>query len=140
MKHEFIFPVHVYMEDTDLGGVVYHANHIKYMERARATWASSLGLPLIELAKQNIFFIVRHLTIEYLLPARLNDNLEVVSTVTKIGRISLTCEQHIRFASEPEQYISRGEVTLVCINNNLKPISLPKTFIETFSDVMVEKA
>lgn len=133
MPQQFLFPIHVYTEDTDFGGVVYHANHVKFMERARTTWASELGLPLIELAKQNIFFIVRHLTIEYLSPARLNDSLEVVTTIAKMGRTSVTFQQNIRFAAEPERYISKGEVTLVCINNQMKPIALPETFVAAFN-------
>lgn len=121
---EFIFPIHIYTEDTDYSGVVYHANFLKYMERARTAWCSHIHLPLAEMAKENIFFVVRSAQIEYLAPARLNDELEVVSQIEKFGHTSLLFAQDIRLA-QSAKIICQGKITLVCINEKLRPRELP---------------
>lgn len=126
MQNEFIFPVHVFTEDTDYSGVVYHANFLNFMERARSTWAIELGMGLDKLAEENIFFVVKNVTIDYLLPARLHDNLEVVTRFEKIGRTSIVFAQDIRFAKEPNKILTKGQVVIVCINEKLKPRPLPE--------------
>ncbi|MEJ1469461.1 MAG: YbgC/FadM family acyl-CoA thioesterase, partial [Candidatus Sedimenticola sp. (ex Thyasira tokunagai)] len=75
---EFIWPVRVYYEDTDSGGVVYYANYLKFMERARTEWLRQLGFEQDELLeKEGILFAVRRVAVDYLRPARFNDELLV---------------------------------------------------------------
>lgn len=127
MNKEFIFPVHVFAEDTDYGGVVYHANYIKFIERARSMFAREVGWKLEELAaKENLFFVVKNITIDYLKPARLHDDLEVVTTIEKVGFSSIIFQQNIRLAKQPQQWLTQAKVVIVCIDKTLKPHELPE--------------
>ena len=75
---QFVWPVRVYYEDTDSGGVVYYANYLRYFERARTEWLRALGFEQPELAQaQQVVFVVRSIAVEYLLPARFNDALNI---------------------------------------------------------------
>ena len=101
MLKEFIWPVRVYYEDTDHGGVVYYANYLKFMERARTEWLRSLGFEqdrMIE--EQGLIFAVRSVELKYLQPARFNDRLEVSARVLKFGRASIDFEQQVRRGDE----------------------------------------
>ncbi len=121
---QFIWPVRVYYEDTDGGGVVYHANYLKFMERARTEWLRSLGFEQTELrAEMGIIFLVRGLKIQYRRPACFNEVLTVITKLIRVGRSLL----------EFEQIIQRGDVILtesiievVCVDaNQFKPVSIP---------------
>ncbi len=93
---EFLWPVRVYYEDTDSGDVVYYANYLKFMERARTEWLRHLGFEQDELIqKEAVIFAVRSVQVDYLLPARFNDELSVSAKLTEQGRASLTIEQSI---------------------------------------------
>ena len=93
----FLWPVRVYYEDTDAGGVVFYANYLKFMERARTEWLRQYGLEQDELIRDHgVIFAVRSAQVEYLQPARFNDELEVSVQPTKIGRASFTFDQQIR--------------------------------------------
>lgn len=86
----------VYYEDTDAGGVVYHANYLKYMERCRSDWLDSLGFSVANLQdEQGIVFAVRNIEIDFVAPARLLDNLKVSCKVLHIGKVKLLVEQKI---------------------------------------------
>ena len=132
---EFIFPIEIYTEDTDFGGVVYHANYIKFMERARTTWAIKLGWRLDHLMQNDCFFVVRNVQVDFLYPARLHDHLEVVTAIQKIGRTSITFQQDIRFADRREQWATKGTIVLVTINRQGKPIELPTEVMQTLNSI-----
>lgn len=134
----FIFPIHVFLEDTDAGGIVYHANYIKYMERARSMWCVHIGLGMAKLAKENIFFVVKNIALDYLAPARLDDDLEVVTHIENWGRTSLTFAQQMRFAQQPEKNICHGKVVVVCINEKSKPIAIPQQFQQKFQEEVMK--
>ncbi|QLH41419.1 MAG: YbgC/FadM family acyl-CoA thioesterase [Coxiellaceae bacterium] len=104
---ESILPVHVYMEDTDCGGVVYHANFVKYFERGRSDWIYRIGYGLDRLAQEGIFFVVRNVNVDYLAPARLHDNLLVVSKVATVKRTSIIFEQYL-YRDDAEKIISES--------------------------------
>ena len=90
----FVWPVRVYYEDTDSGGVVYYANYLKFMERARSEWLRSLGFEQDEmLAQERIIFAVRAVQVEYLQSARFNDVLWVTAKIAERGRASLSFSQ-----------------------------------------------
>ncbi|HEY9079001.1 tol-pal system-associated acyl-CoA thioesterase [Magnetovibrio sp.] len=92
----FILPVRVYYEDTDSGGVVYYANYLKFAERARTEMLRHLGIESSRLqAEEGLGFVVRHLDVDYIQPAKLDDLLEVHLSLTKVGGASMSGEQRI---------------------------------------------
>ncbi|MEM7089634.1 MAG: tol-pal system-associated acyl-CoA thioesterase [Pseudomonadota bacterium] len=116
------FPVRVFYEDTDMGGVVYHANYLRYIERARSDWVRSLGNDQNAMRDAGIIWVVRRVDAEYLLPARFDDALVVETEATDISGVRLTMAQLIR---REESVIFRASVTAVCINSSGKPVRLP---------------
>ena len=92
----FVWPVRVYYEDTDAGGVVYYANYLRFLERARTEWLRALGVGQTQLMESTgLAFAVRSLNAEYLKSARLDDELEVVSALESLGRAQLRFAQRI---------------------------------------------
>ncbi len=92
----FVWPVRVYYEDTDSGGVVYHANYLKFMERARTEWLRSLGFEQDALIRhEGVIFAVHHMTLAFLRPARFNDLLEVSVVLAERGAASLVFRQAV---------------------------------------------
>lgn len=99
----FLWPVRVYYEDTDSGGVVYYANYLKYMERARTEWLRSLGIEQDDLiARQGIIFAVHSVTLDFLKPGRFNELLYVSAHVSERRRASLTFAQQVMRPSRAE--------------------------------------
>jgi len=125
-RGEFIWPVRVYYEDTDGGGVVYHANYLKFMERARTEWLRSLGFEQTELkAHFGILFVVRKLEIQYKRPASFNDAVDVVSRITKVQRCLFTFEQIIKRGDE---ILTKASVEVVCVDAEaFSPASIPES-------------
>jgi acyl-CoA thioester hydrolase len=121
----FQWNTRVYFEDTDSGGVVYHANYLKFMERARTEWLRSLGLNQAKLKQEEkVMFVVRKINIQYKIPARFNDELVVHTDRTKTTDYSIILKQNIFRDTE---LITQGQVEIVCINSNLfKPMRIPK--------------
>lgn len=121
------YPIQIFYEDTDAGGVVYHANYIKYMERARTVFLQDKGFSLSDLLESyGIQFVVRDLHVTYEKPAKLQQNLTVATKITKYGKASLTFLQSIYFDPMDEQsIICTGEIVIVCINLQMKPCGIP---------------
>ena len=121
----FEWNARVYFEDTDSGGVVYHVNYLKFMERARTEWLRSLGLNQVELKKEEkVMFVVRKIDIQYRIPARFNDELLIQTNCFKITDYSIMLKQNIL---RDEQIITEGKVEIVCINSDLfKPLRIPR--------------
>jgi acyl-CoA thioester hydrolase len=100
-ENAFLWPIRVYYEDTDSGGVVYYANYLKFMERARTEWLRAEGFEQDELiANQNVIFAVRSVQLDYLLPARFNEELVVSTKVIKKGKASISVEQRVQRDSD----------------------------------------
>ena len=98
---DFQWPVRVYYEDTDSGGVVYYANYLRFMERARTEWLRALGFEQdILIRDEGIIFAVRSASLEYLRPARFNDQLLVGVRLAESRRASLSFEQAVTRADE----------------------------------------
>ena len=136
--NEFTWPVRVYYEDTDSGGVVYHSNYLNFMERARTEWLRSLQLEQDELINEyGIIFVVRSLSIDYLKPALFNDALYVKSKIKKLARVSLIFEQQIVKQSEEnneQQLLTQGIVKIACLSiTEKKPAAIPQSVYNTFS-------
>ncbi len=122
----FSFPVRIYYEDTDSGGVVYYANYLKYMERARTEWLRSLGFEQDRLVEEEgVIFAVRSVTMDYNLPARFNDRLEVTTRLERLGRASITLLQEIRRQGE-EELLCGGIVKVASLDAEaFRPLPMP---------------
>jgi len=120
----FSWPVRVYYEDTDAGGVVYHSNYLSFMERARTEWLRSLGFVQTELrSRLGVIFVVREIGIKYRQPARFDDRLEVHTELLEIGRSLLRFRQAILRDAE---VLTEAEVQVVCVDaERLKPVAIP---------------
>jgi acyl-CoA thioester hydrolase len=130
----FYWPVRVYYEDTDSGGVVYYANYLKYLERARTEWLRNLGIEQDVLAKSaGVIFAVRALTIEYLRPARFNEQLYAGAAVGGRRAASLTFQQRVvradsaaAAALDAAEVLCTARVEVVCVDAaRLKPRRIP---------------
>ena len=117
--------IRVYFEDTDSGGDVYHANYLKFMERARTEWLRGIGLDQAKLKlKDNIMFVVAKLNIEFKKPAKFNDELTVITNIEGIGASTIFINQEIL---KDNYLISSARVEIACINSKLfKPQRIPK--------------
>ncbi len=122
MKNAHTFPIRVYIEDTDMGGIVYHANYLKFAERARTELLRSLGFNRSELvAKKDNAFVVRTCVLNCLAPACLDDVLEVRTHLKKMGHAKLDLSQDIFCEDKP---IATLDVVLACVNSKGKPVKL----------------
>ncbi|MDR7344476.1 acyl-CoA thioester hydrolase [Pantoea alhagi] len=127
----FRWPVRVYYEDTDAGGVVYHASYIAFYERARTEMLRQRHFHQQSLLEQQIAFVVRRITVDYIAAARLDELLEVQSEVTSMTRATMTFTQ--RIVNAEGKLLNEAEVLIACINPHLmKPIALPKSIVAEF--------
>lgn len=128
----FIWPIRVYYEDTDAGGVVYYANYLRYYERARTEWLRVIGIEQDDLRDQDgVLFIVRSAEIEYLRPAMFNDELVVSSAVSEIRRASLKFKQEIRRTTMQGELLNSAQFRVASITaGNLRPVGLPDYLME----------
>ena len=128
MSAPFIYSARVYWEDTDAGGVVYYANYLKFMERARTEWLRSLGFEQNALRdKHSVVFVVRRVEIDYLAPARLDDLLIITTRLAAHTRICLTVTQEVN-ADNP---LTQARVRIVCVDPvRFKPVKIPAPLLE----------
>ena len=124
MSKQFKHKVKIYYEDTDAGGVVYYANYLKYLERARSEAIYSLGLTNANLQKDHdTLIIVKSCNIEYKKPAKFEDELDIISSILSKTKTSFTMLQIIK---KNEEIISEATVQLVTVNKEGKPIKIPE--------------
>ena len=128
----FHWPVRVYWEDTDAGGVVYYANYLKFMERARSEWLRACGFEQDVLRDEaGVVFVVRRVAIDYLSPARFNDQLEVSVGLRETGRASLAVQQELMRGAT---CLARAEVKLACVDAvHFKPVKMPATILQALT-------
>ena len=130
MSKQFKHIIKIYYEDTDSGGVVYYANYLKYLERARSEAIYSLGLSNSILQKDyGTLIIVKSCNIKYKKPAKFEDELEIMSSVISKTRTSFSMLQIIK---RQEETISEAEVQLVTVNKDGKPIKIPEILEKLF--------
>ena len=128
----FQFPVRVYYEDTDAGGIVYHANYLKFLERARTEWLSAMGVEQDVWLQRSIAFVVRHMDIDFRHAARFNQQLLVTSRIAELKRASLVFAQHIE--DETGRPIIAARVTIACVNlDGMKPTAFPDVIKGVFT-------
>ncbi len=135
---EFIWPVRVYYEDTDSGGVVYYANYLKFMERARTEWLRTMGYEQTGLAEsERVIFAVHYAELDYLRPARFNDLLQVSVRVLRCGRASIEFVQMVLLDKEPG-IMCRGRIRVASLDvNTFKPRALPSQMLNAIKQYML---
>lgn len=116
--------VKIYYEDTDAGGVVYYANYLRYLERARTEWLRENGVIVKELIKRGVHFIVVHTEIEFKSSGVYGDILEVESYIKNLTKITLEFEHKIR-EKESQRLVVWATTKLACINDDNKIIRIP---------------
>lgn len=127
MTAEFVWPVRVYWEDTDAGGVVYYANYLKFLERARTEWLRALGVeqqPLKE--QQGILLVISRIEADYKRSARYGDQLKVTSSISERGRVSLTFKQCVWRNEVGGELLLEGLARVACVDaETFRPRALP---------------
>ena len=122
MSHRF--PVQVYYEDTDMGGVVYHANYLKFIERARSEWVKGMGIDQNALREhEGVVFVIRRIEADFRASARFDDELVVQTRVQSVGGVRLVLHQEVQRAGEA---LFTAEVTLVSMTLDGQPTRLPQ--------------
>lgn len=129
MNKTFSVSVRIYYEDTDTGGVVYYANYLRYMERARTEWLRDMGFEQTKLTDEHkVVLAVKKVSIDYLKPAKLDDVLQVSADVTRIGSASITFEQQV---NRGQELLCDGEVRIVCLDTlTFKPKPIPEFILK----------
>lgn len=128
--NNFSWPVRVYYEDTDAGGVVFYANHLKFFERSRTEMLRAMGFEQDELtANEGIIFVVRSVQVDYLSPARFNEQLQVSAKVSLAKKASLTFEQTI---TRGDEVLCKGSIRIACLDvQTMRPKAIPETLFRT---------
>lgn len=116
------FPLTVFYEDTDMAGVVYYANYLRYIERARSTIVEEVGLDQLEMRSRGIVFVVTRVEADYVSPARMGDRLEVVTTHQAASPVRWTFDQEVQ---REGQLLFRAHVVAVTMTTEGKPMRLP---------------
>lgn len=137
MSVEFNWPVRVYYEDTDSGGVVYYANYLKFMERCRTEWLRDLGYEQDQLIEQEkLIFAVRSVAVNYRMPAQFNDALTVTAIIERSGKLSIDFRQTIL---RGEELLCEGTVRLASIDSEtLRPKKLPADISAKLEELKTE--
>jgi acyl-CoA thioester hydrolase len=130
---KFIWPVRVYYEDTDAGGVVFYANYLKFFERARTEMLRAMGYEQDELiANEGIIFVVRSVLVDYLSPARFNEQLQVSADVSQAKKASLTFEQVI---TRGDDVLCKGIIRIACLDaQGMRPKAIPEKLLEQLKE------
>ncbi|MDV7103876.1 tol-pal system-associated acyl-CoA thioesterase [Vibrio sp. TH_r3] len=128
MTNSFKWPVTIYYEDTDAGGVVYHSNYLKFFERARTELLRDKGISQHDLLAQNIGFVVRHIDIDFMQGAKLDDQLMVVTRVAELKKASIVFCQEI--VNLEQRTLCKAIVKVACVNSEkMKPQAIPSSII-----------
>ncbi|MGZ8136473.1 MAG: tol-pal system-associated acyl-CoA thioesterase [Methylococcaceae bacterium] len=125
----FTWPIRIYYEDTDAGGVVFYANYLKFFERARTEMLRAIGYEQDQLMiADGIIFVVRSVQVDYLSPARFNEQLQVSSDVTETKKASLTFEQII---TRGDDVLCKGLIRIACLDaGTMRPKAIPENLLE----------
>jgi acyl-CoA thioester hydrolase len=133
------YSLRVYYEDTDAGGIVYYANYLKFFERARTEWLRALGINQVKFLEQKIGFVVRRVEMDNVASAKLDDLLNVNSTITVLKRASLVFHQKI--TNQAQQVLCTATIRVACVNfqshdsKKVKPMAIPESILGAFKRV-----
>jgi 4-hydroxybenzoyl-CoA thioesterase len=129
----FSLPLRVYIEDTDAGGIVYHAKYLHYMERARTEWVRSFGVGLRDGLSENISYVVQKLSIHYGVPAKLDDELWVTTEPVGFGRVWMDFRQRVLRVSDQKE-LAAADVRVACIAlDSGRPRRLPPAMVDVLA-------
>lgn len=132
---EFSLPIKVYIEDTDAGGIVYHANYLKFMERSRTEFITTLGYDKPATLENGLLLVVHSMDIQFLQAAVLGDSLMATTRVKKVARTYVEFEQQVKRA---EQVLCRADVRVACVQKNeMKPRPMPADLRESLTALQV---
>ena len=130
MHENFYHTVKVYYEDTDAGGIVYYANYLKYLERARTEALATIGLSNLQIKEKfGALIIVKSCNIEFKKSAYLEDNLNIRSFIKSVTKTSFVMNQ---FVSKDKNIIVEAQVHLVFVNDKSKPVKVPQIIFDNF--------
>jgi tol-pal system-associated acyl-CoA thioesterase len=125
---EFSFPLRVYIEDTDAGGIVYYVNYLKFMERARTELMRSLGFGKDFIFTSDLMFVVQDVSVQYMQPAGLDDELQVTARPLEVGAAYMLLEQRVLRGDE---LLVEGKIKIVCVDkHSLNPKRMPKGMLK----------
>jgi len=124
IESEFLWPVRVYIEDTDAGGIVYYVNYLRFMERARTEFLRSLGFNKAGANRESFQFVVHSVKIDYKRPAVLDDELQISVEVTQVGGATVVFIQRV---FREGSLLAEAEVKIACVDGqSLRPMAIPK--------------
>jgi 4-hydroxybenzoyl-CoA thioesterase/acyl-CoA thioester hydrolase len=133
MTKEYCLPIHVYVEDTDAGGIVYYANYLKYLERARTELMRTLGYDKPALF-DGMQFVVHSVELKYRVPAVLDDQIIATARLVGVTRTSFTIAQTVK---RDEQILVEGTVRAACIDHDSKrPVAIPEDMMQTLKSAL----
>ena len=133
IEREFVYPLRVHIDDTDFLGSVYHANYLKFMERARSEWMEELGFGIRWQQANRIAFLVHSLQMRFLKPAALHELVEVASLIKMVRSASLVFDQYLRLAGSPDKIFCIAEIKVACVDSKMQPAAIPE--ISTFKKI-----
>ena len=134
-KDRHFMQVRVYYEDTDAGGIVYYANYLKFLERARTEWLRDLGIEQCTLLEQSIGFVVKRVEMDNIAPAKFNDLLCIRSELVELKRASMIFKQTINNSND--NILVRAQIRVAYVDlSKMKPIAIPNFIVGEFSSVI----
>ncbi len=127
----FRWPISVYYEDTDAGGVVYHSNYLNFFERARTEWLKSMGVKQTQLLADDIAFVVKKAELDFKVAARFEQNLFVESSVIELKNASLVFQQQL--IDDAGKVYCEGHIVVVCVAlSRMRPRAIPQNIAQEF--------
>lgn len=127
------FPVRVYYEDTDLAGIVYYANYLKFIERARSEWVREIGVDQRAMKAQGVVFAVKRVEADYIVPAAFEDDLVIETTPLSMTPARLVLSQAVK---RDDTNLFQSKITLVAIGQTGKPVRLPDQLRHVVADML----
>ncbi len=129
---EFYWPLRAYMEDTDAGGIVYHVNYLKFMERARTECLRALGFDKQFIFELDSMFVVHSLSVDYKIPAQLDEELIVEAHIMQLKRTSIIFRQNIIRENE---LLCQADVKIACVSKAaMRPVAMPEAMYKALID------
>lgn len=135
MSQIFAHNIRVYYEDTDAGGIVYYANYLKFLERARTEWLRALGIEQYDLLERSVGFVVKRVEMDNHAPARFNDLLSIQTEIVELKRASLMFKQTI--ISPSGKRLVSALIRVACVDLRImKPLAIPVFILKEFTRVV----
>lgn len=137
MERKFVWPVRVYYEDTDASGVVYNASYFRFIERARTECLRELGFEQQRLLDElGVLFVVRTVTLDFNRPAKLDDQLEVVTVIDEVGKVQFSLVQELVSIIDRDKVLCAACVRIACLDKSFHPTLIPKAILRQFQDCL----